>query len=104
MFLASPRCFGKIGSHDLFCGVFRTCYTCPEVSERYRLPQSFVRPGQVCCLALRDVWFYRVIIHRVLNGSQVEVYYVDYGDFNTVDWRNLKLLKYVLQTLTVPAY
>uniref|UniRef100_A0A8C9S9L4 Tudor domain-containing protein 5 n=1 Tax=Scleropages formosus TaxID=113540 RepID=A0A8C9S9L4_SCLFO len=71
----------------------RSCYTHPEVSDRYQLLESFVRPSQVCCLRVQDIWFYRVVIHRILNDTQVEVYFVDFGDVTTVDWRELKFLK-----------
>ena len=75
--------------------VSRTFYACPEMSQRYRLLQGFLRPGQVCCVAPRDIWFYRVVILQVLDGQQVEVYYVDFGDVTTVDSDRLCFLKWV---------
>ncbi|XP_048465551.1 tudor domain-containing protein 5-like isoform X1 [Rhincodon typus] len=72
----------------------RRCYSYEEVSERYVMPDSFIQPGQVCCVRNPDdVWWYRVIIHRVLDEKLVEVYYVDFGDVSPVERSRLRFLK-----------
>ncbi|CAB1324637.1 unnamed protein product [Coregonus sp. 'balchen'] len=52
-----------------------SCYTCPEVMERYRLPERYVRPCQVCRVVSQGIWFYHVVVHWVLSDTLAEVYY-----------------------------
>ncbi|XP_028856737.1 tudor domain-containing protein 5 [Denticeps clupeoides] len=71
----------------------RNCYSRSDVLRHYQLQEAFVRPGQVCCVATKNMWYYRVVIHQVLEHNQVEVYFADFGDLTIVDRSHLCFLK-----------
>ncbi|XP_066049193.1 tudor domain-containing protein 5 isoform X1 [Chamaea fasciata] len=71
----------------------RHIYSHKVSSDKYIMPQSAVRPGQLCCVMV-STWWYRVIIHRVINDQEVEVFYADYGHLQIVQKSSLRLLKW----------
>uniref|UniRef100_A0A8C3RKJ2 Tudor domain-containing protein 5 n=1 Tax=Cyanoderma ruficeps TaxID=181631 RepID=A0A8C3RKJ2_9PASS len=71
----------------------RHVYSHKVASDKYIMPESAVRPGQLCC-AMDSTWWYRVIIHRVVNDQEVEVFYADYGHLQIVQKSSLRFLKW----------
>ncbi|NWY63730.1 TDRD5 protein, partial [Erithacus rubecula] len=71
----------------------RHVYSHKVASDKYIMPESAVRPGQLCC-AMVCKWWYRVIIHRVINDQEVEVFYADYGHLQIVQKCWLRFLKW----------
>ncbi|NWR06717.1 TDRD5 protein, partial [Paradoxornis webbianus] len=71
----------------------RHVYSHKVASDKYIMPESAVRPGQLCCVVV-STWWYRVIIHRVINDQEVEVFYADYGHLQTVQKSSLRFLKW----------
>ncbi|NWZ77968.1 TDRD5 protein, partial [Poecile atricapillus] len=71
----------------------RHVYSHKVASDKYIMPESAVRPGQLCCVMVSK-WWYRVIIHRVVNDQEVEVFYADYGHLQIVQKSWLRFLKW----------
>ncbi|NXJ35343.1 TDRD5 protein, partial [Ciconia maguari] len=80
----------------------RHCYSNKLVSDRYIMPESSVQPGQLCCVMVSK-WWYRVIIHRVINDREVEVFYPDYGNLEIVRKSWLRFLKWCYLKLPAQA-
>ncbi|XP_010153653.1 PREDICTED: tudor domain-containing protein 5, partial [Eurypyga helias] len=80
----------------------RHCYSNKLVSDRYIMPESSVQPGQLCCVT-DSKWWYRVIIHRVINDREVEVFYPDYGNLEIVRKSLLRFLKWCYLKLPAQA-
>ncbi|XP_027514209.1 tudor domain-containing protein 5 isoform X2 [Corapipo altera] len=106
-FVVSPTQFyihicGRETSHKLQDLMFemRHLYSHKLVSDKYIMPDSAVRPGQLCCVMVSK-WWYRVIIHRVISDQEVEVFYADYGHLQIVQKSWLRFLKW--QYLKLPA-
>ncbi|NXU72892.1 TDRD5 protein, partial [Oreotrochilus melanogaster] len=80
----------------------RHCYSHKLVSDRYIMPESSIQPGQLCCVTVLK-WWYRVIIHRVISDQEVEVFYADYGNLETVRKSSLRFLKWCYLKLPAQA-
>ncbi|XP_065504975.1 tudor domain-containing protein 5 [Caloenas nicobarica] len=80
----------------------RHLYSNKLISDRYIMPESAVRPGQLCCVTVSK-WWYRVIIHRVINDEEVEVFYADYGNLEIVRKSWLRFLKWCYLKLPAQA-
>ncbi|NXC85186.1 TDRD5 protein, partial [Cercotrichas coryphoeus] len=78
----------------------RHVYSHKVAADKYIMPESAVRPGQLCCVMVCK-WWYRVIIHRVINDQEVEVFCADYGHLQIVQKSWLRFLKW--HYLTLPA-
>ncbi|NXM04830.1 TDRD5 protein, partial [Tyrannus savana] len=99
-FIVSPTQFyihicGRETSYKLQDLMFemRHLYSHKLVSDKYIMPDSAVRPGQLCCVMVSK-WWYRVIIHRVVSDQEVEVFYADYGQLQIVQKSWLRFLKW----------
>lgn len=72
----------------------RRCYSSKNVADRYVIPEDLIQPGQLCCVkSSEDRWWYRVIVHQVLNHQEVEVFYPDFGNMEIVRKSLLRFLK-----------
>ncbi|NXL41583.1 TDRD5 protein, partial [Podilymbus podiceps] len=80
----------------------RHCYSNKLVSDRYIMPESSIQRGQLCCVTVSK-WWYRVIIHRVINDQEVEVFYPDYGNLEIVRKSWLRFLKWCYLKLPAQA-
>ncbi|XP_013929727.1 PREDICTED: tudor domain-containing protein 5 [Thamnophis sirtalis] len=90
------RIYGGETSDELENIMFemRRCYSSTYVANRYVMPETFIRPGQLCCVKnSKEKWWYRVIIHRLLNDQEVEVFYPDFGNITIAQKSSLRLLK-----------
>ncbi|KFQ39427.1 Tudor domain-containing protein 5, partial [Mesitornis unicolor] len=66
------------------------------------MPESSVKPGQLCCVTVLN-WWYRVVIHRVINDQEVEVFFPDYGNLKVVRKSGLRFLKWCYLKLPAQA-
>ncbi|NXH82327.1 TDRD5 protein, partial [Edolisoma coerulescens] len=108
-FVVSPSQFyihicGTEASYKLQDLMFemRHVYSHKVSSDKYIMPESAVRPGQLCCVMVSK-WWYRVIIHRVINDQEVEVFCADYGHLQIVQKSWLRFLKWHYSKLPAQA-
>ncbi|NXS58705.1 TDRD5 protein, partial [Brachypteracias leptosomus] len=80
----------------------RYLYSHEFVSDCYIMPGSSVQPRQLCCVTVAN-WWYRVIIHRVINDQEVEVFYAGYGNLRIVQKSWLRFLKWCYLKLPAQA-
>ncbi|NWV93147.1 TDRD5 protein, partial [Machaerirhynchus nigripectus] len=80
----------------------RHVYSHRVASDKYIMPESAVRPGQLCCVMVSK-WWYRGIIHRVINDQEVEVFCADYGHLQVVQKSWLRFLKWHYMKLPAQA-
>ncbi|KAJ7332015.1 hypothetical protein JRQ81_014195 [Phrynocephalus forsythii] len=72
----------------------RQCYSNKNVADRYVIPEELIQPGHLCCTkSSEDTWWYRVIVHQVLNDQKVDVFYPDFGNMEIVQKSLLRFLK-----------
>ncbi|XP_042322324.1 tudor domain-containing protein 5 isoform X2 [Sceloporus undulatus] len=82
----------------------RRCYSCKNVADRYTIPETLIQPGQLCCIGnSKGKWWYRVIIHRIVDDQKVEVFYADFGNMGIVQKSDLRFLKYCYAKLPAQA-
>ncbi|XP_063284393.1 tudor domain-containing protein 5 [Pelobates fuscus] len=90
------RCYGKDTSEKLedMMIEMRRCYSNECVSERYAVPDNRISVGEIYAVKVTgDVWWYRVIVHAIVNDEEVTVYYPDFGTVSTVKRCLLRFLK-----------
>ncbi|CAH2311414.1 tudor domain-containing 5 isoform X1 [Pelobates cultripes] len=90
------RCYGKDTSEKLedMMIEMRRCYSNECVSERYAVPDNCISVGEIYAVKVTgDVWWYRVIVHAIVNDEEVTVYYPDFGTVSTVKRCLLRFLK-----------
>uniref|UniRef100_A0A8C5R5F1 Tudor domain-containing protein 5 n=1 Tax=Leptobrachium leishanense TaxID=445787 RepID=A0A8C5R5F1_9ANUR len=100
------RCYGKDTSEKLedMMIEMRRCYSAESVSSRYMVPEDCVSVGEIYSLrAEGDVWWYRVIVHDVVNAEDVTVFYPDFGNVSTVKRSLLRFLKQCYMKLPAQA-
>ncbi|XP_061490223.1 tudor domain-containing protein 5 isoform X4 [Rhineura floridana] len=82
----------------------RRCYSSKNVADRYIIPEASIHPGHLCCVRnSEDKWWYRVVIHQVLNYQEVEVFYPDFGNTGIAQKSSLRFLKYCYAKLPAQA-